>query len=104
MAWLLELTVREYATQEYGLERFYEHPDSGFKFKQLKIPNWLAVKSQVIELANKNIIMNLTGWDIAITQNGILVIEINTLFGIDGLQSSLGGLRDKFDENYTVQL
>ncbi|WP_350587246.1 sugar-transfer associated ATP-grasp domain-containing protein [Pseudoalteromonas sp. 3-MNA-CIBAN-0064] len=101
---LTGLTVREYATQEYGLERFYEHPDSGFKFKQLKIPNWLAVKSQVIELANKNIIMNLTGWDIAITQNGILVIEINTLFGIDGLQSSLGGLRDKFDENYTVQL
>nr|WP_306287934.1 sugar-transfer associated ATP-grasp domain-containing protein [Pseudoalteromonas sp. WY3] len=101
---LTGLAVREYATQEYGLERFYEHPDSGFKFKQLKIPNWLAVKSQVIELASKNIIMNLTGWDVAITQDGILVIEINTLFGIDGLQSALGGLENKFIENKKVKM
>ncbi|MBH0041217.1 sugar-transfer associated ATP-grasp domain-containing protein [Pseudoalteromonas sp. SWXJZ10B] len=95
---------RDYATHEYGLERFYEHPDSGFKFKDLAIPNWLNIHNEILELANKNIIMNLTGWDIAITHDGIVVIEINTLFGIDGLQSALGGLEKKFSENRTVKM
>ncbi|MDN3473544.1 hypothetical protein HHE92_05300 [Pseudoalteromonas arctica] len=95
---------RDYATHEYGSSRFYEHPDSGFKFKDLIIPNWLNIQNEILELANKNIILNLTGWDIAITNNGIVVIEINTLFGIDGLQSALGGLKNKFMENYTVKL
>ena len=95
---------RDYATHEYGLSRFYEHPDSGFKFKDLIIPNWLNIQNEILELANKNIILNLTGWDIAITNNGIVVIEINTLFGIDGLQSASGGLKNKFMENYTVKL
>ena len=95
---------RDYATQEYGLERFYEHPDSGFKFKNLKIPNWLNIQNEILELANENIILNLTGWDIAVTNDGIVVIEINTLFGIDGLQSALGGLEKKFSENRTVKM
>ncbi len=95
---------RDYATQEYGLERFYEHPDSGFKFKNLKIPNWLNIQNEILELANENIILNLTGWDIALTSTGIIVIEINTLFGINGLQSALGGLEAKFKENYKVKL
>ncbi len=97
-------SLKKYATHEYGLEKFYEHPDSGYKFEQLKIPNWLENKKKLIELANKNIIMNLVGWDIALTNDGILVIEINTLFGIDGLQSALGGLENKFSENKTLKI
>lgn len=96
--------LKNYATHEYGLEKFYEHPDTGYKFEQLKIPNWLDCKNKLIELANKNIIMNLVGWDIAITNDGILVIEINTLFGIDGLQSAHGGLENKFIENKTLKI
>ncbi|TMO09577.1 sugar-transfer associated ATP-grasp domain-containing protein [Pseudoalteromonas sp. S558] len=96
--------LRNYATYEYGAEKFYEHPDSGFKFEELRIPNWSEIKNKLIELANKNIIMNLTGWDIAVTEDGIVIIEVNTLFGIDGLQSALGGLEGKFKENKTVKM
>ncbi|BED88891.1 hypothetical protein PspMM1_13590 [Pseudoalteromonas sp. MM1] len=91
--------LKNYATHEYGLKQFFEHPDTGYQFEQLKIPNWLGIKNKLIELAKKNIIMNLVGWDIAITNDGILVVEINTLFGIDGLQSAHGGLESKFIEN-----
>lgn len=95
---------RDYATHEYGLERFYQHPDSGFLFKNLLIDDWLDIKFKIVELASKNIILNLTGWDVALIEKGIVIIEVNTLFGIDGLQSALGGLEHKFNENYLVRI
>jgi len=88
--------LRAYASYEFGMEKFYAHPDSGFSFTSLKIPNWTTTRSSIVEAAIALVDINLVGWDIAITDNGIVVIEVNTLFGLDHMQSALGGLDDSF--------
>lgn len=88
--------LKPYATYEYGEEKFIHHPDSGFIFSELNIPNWIDIKSGIIDSARKLENANLIGWDVAITNEGFLMIEANTLLGLDHTQSGVGGLRDHF--------
>lgn len=88
--------LRPYATYEFGNEKFYLHPDSGFNFSELQIPNWNNVKELILKSAHRLTQLNLVGWDIAVTNDGIVVIEANTLFGLDHTQAGVGGLRDYF--------
>ena len=88
--------LKPYATYEYGLEQFPKHPDSGFDFSKLQLPNWAMVKADIEASAIKMTQINLAGWDIAITEQGIVVIEVNTLFGLDHTQAGVGGLKDFF--------
>lgn len=89
-------SLRPFATYETGMDKFPFHPDSQFDFSSLKIPNWDQIREEIIRSAYKLDLLNLAGWDIAITESGIEVIEVNTLFGIDLTQASVGGVRDYF--------
>ncbi len=73
---------------------FTKHPDSNFIFKNRKIKKWEVI-CDFLNVHTKKI-DNLTyiGWDIALTEDGPLVIEVNTDFGIDGYQTGYGGLRE----------
>ncbi|WP_176432265.1 MULTISPECIES: sugar-transfer associated ATP-grasp domain-containing protein [unclassified Vibrio] len=88
--------VKSFATYSFGNQRVERHPDSGFDFSSLQLPNWEYIKNEILLSADKLTQLNLAGWDIAITENGISIIEVNTVFGIDGLQSGVGGIRDLF--------
>ncbi|WP_322804535.1 sugar-transfer associated ATP-grasp domain-containing protein [Vibrio alfacsensis] len=88
--------LRPFATYETGTEKFYHHPDSGFDFSLLQLPNWEKIKEEIIDSAKKLTLLNLVGWDIAVKESGIEIIEANTLFGIDLMQASVGGMRDFF--------
>ncbi|EJB8580869.1 hypothetical protein JG663_15450 [Vibrio cholerae] len=88
--------VKSFATFSFGNQQVKRHPDSGFDFSSLKIPNWEHIRNEILLSADKLTQLNLVGWDIAITENGISIIEVNTIFGIDGLQSGIGGIRDLF--------
>ncbi|NMH87416.1 sugar-transfer associated ATP-grasp domain-containing protein [Flavivirga algicola] len=61
---------------EYGGGDIYEHPDSGFKFEGFKIPYFKEACEEVVN-AVKIIPDRFIGWDVAITQNGPLIIEAN---------------------------
>lgn len=87
-------SIHPYASYEYGAERIYTHPDSGFKFSELQIPNWDRYINQIESVSNNMFFINLIGWDVALTKEGILCIEANTLFGIDHTQSGVGGIKD----------
>lgn len=88
--------VTEYAQYALGDERFYCHPDTGFKFSQLQIQNWDNIKKEILCFSRKLVLINLVGWDIALTDNGPIVIEVNTLSALDPMQTLLGGFRDIF--------
>lgn len=89
-------SLKGYAVYEYGSERFYEHPDTGYKFSEFYVRNWKEFHKKLLEIANKMKVINLAGWDIAITDDGPLVIETNIQFGLDHTQSGVGGLRKFF--------
>ncbi|ENM5864025.1 hypothetical protein NTE21_004039, partial [Vibrio mimicus] len=90
------MALNNFAKYEYGEEKFYHHPDSGFAFSEVRIPNWAIIKNGIIDSAKKINSINLIGWDVAVTNTGFLMIEANTLLGLDHTQSGVGGLRDYF--------
>lgn len=68
------------------LNNVYEyHPDTGTKIKGLVIPYFKEVKEMLIKAAGD--INGYYGWDIAITENGPIIIESNTQPGYGCLQS-----------------
>lgn len=58
------------------------HPDTGIKLKGVKIENWDMIREKVLDFQRSLPHMNMPGWDIAITDSGPCVIEINSLWGL----------------------
>ena len=88
--------INGYATHHYGSQRFYNHPDTGYKFADFYMRDWASFKSEILRIANSMKEINLAGWDIAITDDGPVVIETNIQFGLDHSQSGVGGLKKHF--------
>jgi hypothetical protein len=92
----------DFATS-YNGERFNEHPNTHVKFQNFKISRWDEIKRFAIEAAGKMPFFTYLGWDIALTVNGPLVIEINSNPAHDIMEMSSNGLREAFcieDPNY----
>lgn len=86
-----ELAAR--ATAEHGGGVITEHPDSKRKFAGMVINNWENIKLQIERIANKLIDYNDIALDIAITEEGVLLIEFNFRYGIEHQQCVIGGVR-----------
>lgn len=86
---------RDYAIDESG-GVFYKHPDTNFVFKNHKINEWDSIVNFTLQCATKLPQFTYLGWDIALTQEGLMAIETNLEFGIDLYQIALGGLKDDF--------
>lgn len=74
--------------------KFYEHPDTNFKFKDSKLSNWEEVKEYILIVTQKFRDIKYLGWDVACTDNGPMIIEINHCPDIEIMQDHYGGLRD----------
>jgi hypothetical protein len=76
---------------EFGSKEIIEHPDTGYNFGGFKIPYYDEAFKSVID-AVKIIPDRLIGWDVAISENGPLIIEANSKPNIQGLNIAYGGL------------
>jgi len=72
---------------DYYLKKYQRHPDTNYKFNDFQIPYW----DRLIEIVKKSASLfpqiNSLGWDIAITENGPLIIEVNSDYTIQLCQS-----------------
>tara|TARA_R100000306_G_scaffold60832_1_gene61985 strand:+ start:14586 stop:15794 length:1209 start_codon:yes stop_codon:yes gene_type:complete len=79
------------ASDRYGTE-FSRHPDSEVVFGGFPVPKW----EQVVEIANKVQsalpFHKLLGMDIAITQDGPVIVEVNSIYDNVDLESVCGPL------------
>jgi hypothetical protein len=91
--------VGEYALS-YENEKFFEHPDSHFIFKNFKISRWNEIQRFVNKSAEKLPFFAYLGWDITLTTEGPVAIEANQGVGIEALQIANGGLRAPFGIDY----
>ncbi len=62
-------------------ERFVYHPETGQKIIGFNIPMWDELKAMVTEAATRMPDMPICGWDIAISENGLCIIEVNSYPG-----------------------
>jgi hypothetical protein len=83
----------KYATVELTGEVYDKHPDSGFVFENFMIEGWSHIKQQILDYARSIPEAKELSWDVAITKEGIEVIEINFGYGLTHLQCCCGGLR-----------
>lgn len=82
----------------YDKIREKSHPDSGVIYKDYEIPYW----DETIKLIKKlhPIIFGFAtlGWDIAITEEGPVIVEINWNYSVKGIQIACGGLKTLWDK------
>jgi len=95
--------IEKECLKEYGLYNtgdpvctfLSKHPDSGITFKDYKIP----FLKEAIQLCIKahNLLYNnfIIGWDVAITDDGPVIVEANEKPGMNVVQSLDGGCRKK---------
>ena len=63
-----------------GFKKITEHPETGINFKEFKLPFWEEIISLSKKAALKFLPLRTLGWDIAITEKGVIILEINTLY------------------------
>ena len=67
-------------------KQFETHPLSGIKIEGFKVPNWDIVRETVKQATGRVEGVNMVGWDLAITPEGVELIEGNPNFAYAGTQ------------------
>lgn len=78
---------------------YYErHPDSDKEFMGFQIPRWIEIKALLKEMHSLTPDAPVVGWDVALTPDGIEVIEANHLPDMDVMQSPMKiGIRERLN-------
>lgn len=71
-----------YGMREYDLMHYTEHPDSHIIFADTFVPQWFEVRQLVEKTLRYLPYYNSVGFDVATTEDGPVIIEINTGSGV----------------------
>lgn len=71
---------------DYSGHVYIDHPETGIRFKGFEIPMWNQVLEMLKKAAARVPQIGYVGWDIAITENGPVLIEGNNDGGYVGYQ------------------
>lgn len=81
--------------------RWASHPDTGVPFRGALLPEWEALLALCRRLSAVLPAVRLTGWDLAHTENGWLLVEANGQTELIGPQAVFGrGLRHRWMNNH----
>ena len=75
--------LSEYGLRMYDIIKYYEHPDSHIKFADVYIPQWYEVRAVVKKSMKFLPYYKSVGYDVAISDNGPVIVEINTGAGVN---------------------
>lgn len=93
----------KYAVQYDGWRRITQieqHPDSGMQLNGVIIDNWDSIKTEVIGFQQAFPWCKVAGWDIAITDDGPVVIEVNDMWDRTGQYFIRRGWRNEIRDCY----
>jgi hypothetical protein len=68
---------------------FVHHPDTGHPIAEFRVPHWAEAMHLVTSAHRALPQLRITGWDVAITPAGPLIVETNPRFGFDILQIAI---------------
>lgn len=93
----------KYAIQYDGwrnIKEIKKHPDSGNQLNGVIIENWQAIKEEVKKFQQAFPYCKAAGWDIAITDDGPVVIEVNDFWDRTGQYFIRRGWRNEIRDCY----
>jgi hypothetical protein len=69
----------------FGLDQVIveQHPDSGYPFKNIQLPDWKRVRELCLEVAATLPGVRIQAWDIAMCKTGPIILEANIAGDID---------------------
>ena len=70
----------------YRISNSRLHPDTGVSLEGVSIPNWHFLKNKILEISNHISFLKYVGYDIALTEKGFKILEINSKVGLHTLQ------------------
>jgi len=83
------------------MQSFDFHPDTGQRIHGSDFPLWREVLNLVLKAQNSLPELKTTGWDIAVTDEGVLLVEANCFWGIALMEVALQrGLRREVSKYY----
>ena len=86
-------------TIDERVNKYVVHPDTGKTILGYKIPKWEEAKAFVLELAKELPDLNYCGWDLALTDDGWVMVEANGKGLFIGFQMpTQEGFRDEFEK------
>ncbi len=88
--------LQKYA-YDYNFQSYIAHPDSEIKFEGYQLPYWEEIVSFCIQIQEKLDLLKFLGMDIAITQTGPVVVEVNALPDVVGFEQINGPMLNKYD-------
>lgn len=68
----------EFAQRRFDTNKYYEHPDTHVKFKDVVIPHWKEIIDAVNTTCKHIPYYSSVGFDVACTPDGPVIIEVNT--------------------------
>ena len=72
------------------------HPVSHVKYEGYKLPYWEEVMKLVKDAHKVFSGLSSAGWDVAITEKGPVIIELNMEYSLKGFQTANGGIKEKW--------
>ncbi len=69
-----------------ALNWFKEHPDTGFHFYKMAIPNWKDIQEEVLIMARQLSFIPYIAWDVVPMTQGFIVLEANSNSDVNLLQ------------------
>lgn len=69
-------------------DMFVTHPETGVTIKGFEVPFFKEARDMVLEAIETRKVEGYLGWDIAISENGPMLLEVNDRPGSDGLQTA----------------
>jgi len=85
---------------EGGFTRTTVNPETGHNFEGFKLPLWQDVRTISEKIAFKFLPLRTVGWDFAITEKGIRLIEANVWYGPPNFSRQ----RDKFIKHFIDEI
>jgi len=76
------------------------HPDSGTLLSGVRIENWESIVGEVLKFQECMPYVKVAGWDIAITDEGPVVIEVNDFWDRTGQLFIRRGWREEIRDCY----
>lgn len=89
--------------KDFSMPEVTEHPDSHIPFAGYTIPYYEQAVDMVIRAHHLHKGLNGVGWDVAITENGPLMIEANPFFDFGIMQATTHGYRKLLWQSYLPQ-
>lgn len=81
------------------IDRVYVYPATGVEIASVVVPFWTDIKSLMIRAQESLPQLPTLGWDVAVTDNGPLIIEANSNYSGDLLQLAFGrGMKAELPE------